>query len=346
MRFNPDSLVLVLNSLLGRILEKDFKGKDPYGAFFRPSISRIENDLIKRIIVQVDKRFLHNFLSPRFEMVVTKALTLTAMNQFTSIIPNSSDIKEGLIREICNKRNSDGGWGYEYDTHFSWGSYTSDKSNVIATFQVLESLKGHEDLIEFSMILELLQSFRKNEPYFSYAATELPCIHNANLLAASMWLEYGGDASVALRAVEYSMNYLNLGTAFWPYGEGKRLNWSDTFHTGYNLLALSRISFRLKDNSLFPTGLTEKWCENYLRNGNPILVLNGSSRADIHTLAESLWVGSMLQIDYAIAESICAKLLSGLHNFQSDLIRWELASSLRAISCFYLNYFVTGREKE
>jgi len=81
---------------------------------------------------------------------------------------------------------------------------------------------------------------------FSYTPLDRGAIHNASLLGAALLARlstYRSDASYtshAIAATRYSL-IRQRPDGSWPYGEGSKQQWIDSFHTGYNLMALERV---------------------------------------------------------------------------------------------------------
>jgi hypothetical protein len=82
-------------------------------------------------------------------------------------------------------------------------------------------------------------------------------VHNASLLGAAYLARVftlSGDPTlrrVALKATQYTVAR-QAADGSWPYGEGATQKWIDSFHTGYNLLALERIRQDLFREDLTP----------------------------------------------------------------------------------------------
>lgn len=79
---------------------------------------------------------------------------------------------------------------------------------------------------------------------FSYTSLDHACIHNANMLGASLLSRVGAlladdrYLSLSRQAMSFSLERQNKNGS-WFYGEGKRLRWVDSFHSGYSLAALA-----------------------------------------------------------------------------------------------------------
>jgi hypothetical protein len=90
---------------------------------------------------------------------------------------------------------------------------------------------------------------------FSYTPLDGSRVHNANLLAASILSRVGKITGrsdlcdLSAESVTFSVNRQKPDGS-WPYGEAQNQSWVDSFHTGYNLVALKKISEVIGDSSL------------------------------------------------------------------------------------------------
>ena len=86
-----------------------------------------------------------------------------------------------------------------------------------------------------------------DEICFSYTPYERDQVHNANLLGAAYLARLYSITGKknflepASAAVRFSVRRQQADGS-WPYGENKIQQWTDNFHTGYNLLALKKFS--------------------------------------------------------------------------------------------------------
>jgi hypothetical protein len=145
-------------------------------------------------------------------------------------------------------------WGYPWDTQTRWGFYPAGSPNVVATTFAASGLLEGAAVLERGEYAERARDAARwvadalwiePEGYFGYHSVRPVNIHNANLLGA--WLVrvgLGDDAAArsrVLRAVERTLSAQRPDGTF-PYGEGARLEWADSFHTGYVLTCLARMA--------------------------------------------------------------------------------------------------------
>jgi hypothetical protein len=140
-------------------------------------------------------------------------------------------------------------WGYHWDMQTRWSFYRAGCPNVVVTaFGAGGLLESHrDDFVDRARdaarwVLEDL--WIEPDGYFAYHPGRPANIHNANLLGA--WIVHvalPGDSTArerVARAVDTTLRAQNRDGS-WPYGEGSRLDWVDSFHSGYVLTCLDRL---------------------------------------------------------------------------------------------------------
>jgi hypothetical protein len=149
-------------------------------------------------------------------------------------------------------------WGY----NFAWQtrSYLVPRNtpNIICTtFAASALLDAYDQFGEpawlhaaqqaGSFLLKGLRTTRDGEMLcFSYTPLDRSQIHNASLLGAALLARLHSHQPselfrcAAVAATRYSLARQRPDGS-WPYGEGDKQQWIDSFHTGYNLMALERI---------------------------------------------------------------------------------------------------------
>lgn len=135
-----------------------------------------------------------------------------------------------------------------------------------------------------------------DEMCFSYTPLDHRWIHNANVLGA--WLL----SEVAAATDDHELLKLSLCAAryttrrqapdgSWPYGVATRDCWIDNFHTGYVLVALSRVAKALQTNE-FEDSLTRGysfWKSNFLTSDSaPKYYPNRAYPYDAHCAAQAV----------------------------------------------------------
>ena len=148
----------------------------------------------------------------------------------------------------------DRAWGYDWDVQTRWSFYAARTPNVVVTAFAVSALLEAEresgraeygDRARAAAAWALDELWVDREGYFAYHPGGTVNVHNASLLGA--WLVHVAlpDSAEAQRcvrrAVERSLASQQPDGTF-PYGEAASLGWVDSFHTGYVLACLDRLS--------------------------------------------------------------------------------------------------------
>ncbi len=152
-------------------------------------------------------------------------------------------------------------WGYDFDWQSRDGFVPKWTPNVICTSfaaNALLDVHGHYPnpallAHAVSAATFLMETLRRTGPdgitWFSYTPRSKEIVHNANLLGAALLARLDGLApssgflTTALEAAHFSLRAQNADGS-WFYGDGCHQRWIDSFHTGYNLVALHQILLR------------------------------------------------------------------------------------------------------
>ena len=160
--------------------------------------------------------------------------------------------------------------------------------------------------MEFSdFIVEYLTNYKiennKKEPLFiSYIPGETTLVHNANLWGAAYLAESSllvSDpkkqklyANICTKAADFSIKYQN-NNGSWLYGNKKHHNFIDSFHTGYNIEALSIIKNSLKINkydSQIDLGY-KFYLDNFITEKGDVKYYNNNLYPiDMHSFAQAI----------------------------------------------------------
>jgi hypothetical protein len=103
---------------------------------------------------------------------------------------------------------------------------------------------------------------------FSYTPIDQCSVHNANLLGASLLARVGKTTNrpellnTAMESTAFSIA-LQKQDGSWPYGTAPNQDWIDSFHTGYNILALRQI----KNSIATQRGTFQATLDSALENG-------------------------------------------------------------------------------
>ena len=145
-------------------------------------------------------------------------------------------------------------WGYPWDVQTRWSFYPAGSPNVVVTAFAAAGLldvapagrssRRTPARAEQAAEWAFDELWVEPEGYFGYHPGRPVNIHNANLLGA--WLvdrALGPDAEArgrVARAVERTLA-AQRSDGSWPYGEGRGLEWADSFHSGYVLMLLDAL---------------------------------------------------------------------------------------------------------
>ena len=212
------------------------------------------------------------------------------------------------LLELRSANQSHFCWGY----NFAWQTRTylvpCGTPNIICTtFAANALLDAHAQFGDAvwleaarsagNFLLQGLNITREGDTLcFSYTPLDRGAIHNASLLGAALLSRLHAQSSsesfrsAALAATRFALARQRPDGS-WPYGEGRKQQWVDSFHTGYNLTALERIRQYL--------GFTE--CEPAIRKGYQFYLdhffapggvakyfHNRTWPVDIHSIAQAL----------------------------------------------------------
>jgi hypothetical protein len=144
-------------------------------------------------------------------------------------------------------------WGYPWDVQTRWSFYPAGTPNVVVTSYAASALAEAADtfdLMPFAKRAARAATWVQEELFdpdlgvYCYHPESRRVIHNANLLGARLTHrllsgDTGGEDSVR-RAVERTLAAQRRDGS-WPYGEGERLGFVDSFHTGYVLNCLTEL---------------------------------------------------------------------------------------------------------
>jgi hypothetical protein len=137
---------------------------------------------------------------------------------------------------------------------------------------------------------------KPDELCFSYTPLDRRYIHNANLLGAWLLAEVCVEtgepvlAEHALAAARYTARRQRQDGA-WLYGEGKRDQWVDSFHTGFVLAALKHVAACLKTKE-FDDAIARGYRfwkgRMFLPDGTPKYYPESTYPIDVHSVAQAI----------------------------------------------------------
>lgn len=258
----------ILNRFNHYLINQNFMGYDPYDALNSPILKFLtfNNRFIGIFFVQMLK-YLPINLRPLLGIKKEYnpkgiGLFLSAYSKKYTITKDESDLKKiNFFAEWLMQNASPGYSGLCWGYNFDWpnraffapkGTPTAVNTSYIG-FAFLDAYRatGEEEFLKCArsacnFILNDLNSTKYPEGLcFSYTPIDKSCVHNANMLSSAFLAEVGrltNEISLINEAklrMDFSVNKQMINGS-WFYGEAKNQKWIDSFHTGYNLIALYR----------------------------------------------------------------------------------------------------------
>lgn len=385
-----------ITRLLDYCKKNDWAGFDPFDGLNSKIFALMpfhKNKLPRLVFIQFMKRFPINLrrvlLVPKEQNPKGLALFTSALIRLSEVgLLDSSDIIDSVLKKLIELRTQNSKfycWGYNFDWQYRDGFLRKFVPNIICTTFAANALL---DLYEKSQkpeyfdmavsagrfLLSGLNITRDDSGIcFSYTPFDYGQVHNANLLGAAFLARLysiTGEKSFldfALQAVKFSVSRQSADGS-WPYGEHKKQRWVDNFHTGYNLVALKKISeyTGIQDfMDIIKKGYQFYKDNFFIDNCIPKYYHNRVYPIDIHSISQSIITPIELKsIDrnaIQLSKSIC---IWALKNMQSkngyffyqkkkfyknkiSYMRWSQAWMLYALSilaqALYSEGFVSSR---
>lgn len=264
-------------SLAGHCRSAGWAGWDPYDGLnsrLFQAIPFLQNKPCRLAFIQFMKRSPVN-LRPmlgvrRGQNPKGVALFATALEQLSRMGLAHLEEARALVDSLVDRRcpgQEHACWGYHFDWQTRGVLVPRTVPNIVCTTFVAHAFLDLYDATRHRPYLEVAESagrFVTDE-----LASDLPgdafCIryymlgkssvHNASLLGAALLarlLDYCDDIRLKdyiRKAARFSLDRQRPDGS-WPYGEQPKQTWVDSFHTGYNLLALKQIGRRLEVQGL------------------------------------------------------------------------------------------------
>jgi hypothetical protein len=131
---------------------------------------------------------------------------------------------------------------------------------------------------------------------FSYTPLDQTQVHNVNLLAAELLARTARATQevtllqTAINAAQFTLAHQNANGS-WPYGLAHNQQWCDSFHTGFNLVALANIISEANLSQWQPSlkqGLQYYLDHFFLADGTPKYYDKAVYPIDIHSAAQAI----------------------------------------------------------
>lgn len=336
--------------LLGYCERNGWAGFDPYDGLNSRVFQRlpfVQNKLGRLVFTQCMKRLPVNC---RRMMRVPREQNAKGLALFAAALFRLSDLEGvdangtavALLRRLIALRSPNRAhycWGYNFD----WQSRTlllpQNEPNIICTTfagnALLDAYERFRDEAFLAMAASAGEFLWKGLNItrnatglcFSYTSFDYEQVHNANLLGAAflarlyyttaekIFFNYARSAaqfSVARQAADGS----------WPYGEGRTQHWIDSFHTGYNLVALQRICHyapTLDFRGTIEKGLRFYREQFFTSDGRVKYYHDRLYPIDIHCIAQGIITFiELAELDQENFDHALAICRWGLENMQSE----------------------------
>jgi len=235
-------------------------------------------------------------------------------------------------------------WGYNFDWQTRTYLVPRFYPNIICTTFAAEALLdaydrfGNEQWLKAAIdsghfILEKLPRAQLDDTIcFGYTPLEVTRVHNASLLGAALLARlhkatgHPEFASAALAATRYGLRH-QCQDGSWIYGEGLKQGWIDSFHTGYNLLALDAVS-RYLNSEEADRGVRlgfDYYRRHFFAPGGVVKYYhNETFPIDTHAVAHAIL--TLMALDH---------LDSSNHSLASQIIDWSLRQMRHSEGYFY-----------
>jgi hypothetical protein len=244
----------------------DYAGYDPYDALNSP-VLRVLSSRSKWIRVACTQLLRRSPLNLRKVLAVRKGHNPKAIGLFLwgyarlYATEGRLEYRERIeyLLDLLEKLKSDGYsgncWGYNFGWQ-NWKTWTPEYTPTIVNsafigHALLDTyfLDGVDRALQMAVEIkdficcELKRHQEKDRLCFSYTPLDELYVHNANLLGASLLIRLYricGDRlleEMALASLRYGLHYQRHDGA-WYYGQMRRMDYVDSFHTGFNLQAL------------------------------------------------------------------------------------------------------------
>jgi len=258
----------IISKLEYHMRANDFKGYDPYDALNSPILRTLtfNNRFLGIIYLQFVKKCPFNLrpvllvkkgINPKgFGLLISAYVGKYKLSGNNTDIEEAKSFAEWLIQNY-SKGYSGYCWGYNFDwpnrnSFYKKGLPTIVNTSFIANgFLDLYDISKEKKYLEAAesscqFIINDLNKYEENDSFcFSYTPVDNNArIHNANMLGSALlarvnhYVSHKDYLEFAIKSMKFSINHQNEDGS-WYYGVGWKQKWIDSFHTGYNLLALN-----------------------------------------------------------------------------------------------------------
>lgn len=309
--------------------EMSVGGFDPFDALHGRNVPAWVRNRSKtrQILIQLRKRLPIDLT--RLIGIEPFVMAKTVGVMLTSAVREGAESRRLLTDLFASKGSlGEGAWGYEFDVQTRWAFYPTGSPNLIATVFVARGLgtagvvlADDDTFSQFTQSAEFLDSnlFVDDEnPYFRYTLASDRLVHNANLLGAGLCAMagvMGGHGELVDRCVRCAKTSIRAQreNGSWPYGVGESLDWSDSFHTAYNLDGLLQVWLSSGDVEVrqsLKRGV-DHWVSDFFGpDGEPRYFLHKAYPYDIHSAGTAVDVAARLATWGFGTRELCERVAS------------------------------------
>ncbi len=313
-------LATALEQLRAWAEERDYAGHEPYDVLNSPHLSGVwkHSALVSSALIQLGRYFAGERIRKWLDVPQSKnpkavALFLSGYCDLMRCSGGSSvpiAYLRSELRRLASPNERDCCWGYDWNFVSLRGSVMKAYApNTVATVFCAEALLDSAELLGDSdcagmalssarfCVTRLNRSFDSPEELcFSYTPENRTLIYNSSLLVGALLARIaagGGPAEyyhLARRTMQFVCNR-QRSDGSWAYGCGKMQAWVDSFHTGYNLCALSRYRRYSRDSSYdgaIAAGLKFYKSHCFTADGIPKYFANRLYPIDIHACSQAV----------------------------------------------------------
>lgn len=371
------------------VSDKNYKGYDPYDGLNSKILNyiKINNKYFRIAWIQILKRspvnlrpllFVPTGCNPKgMGLFLASNVAIYKKTSNPENLKKCKMLAEWLI-DHSEKKFTGSCWGYNFD----WQSRTFFIPKNTPTI-VNTAFIGHAFLDLFNITKEKknleiaasackfikndlnVQKIKSGKICFSYTPIDKSKIHNANLLGASLLSRVSQyqNSKVWKNLIEDSTNFSlskQHENGSWHYGEDKNQHWIDSYHTGFNLIALRHINNFLENERIKKSiDLGEVFYSRnfFTKDGKPKFLNNSLYPIDVHCPSTALKYFSEIPKYQILADKIYhwftknmqksdGSFIFQINKFyknKTSYIRWGQAWALYGLSSYLLFHSKNGK---
>lgn len=313
--------IRITTELLSALKDDAYAGYDPFDLLNSKLLKATplyKSELIRLVWLQVGKRSPINLRpllavpkrrNPKgIGLIISGLLEDYKRTSEASYLEEATALGEWLLENRCDPEQwKHSCWGYHFDWQARAFYVPAGKPNIITTVYVARALRdlhqasGEDRFLQAaissaSFLTEFLFNADAEGGYFSYIPGETAFVHNASLWGAAWCTEVGfliGDDSLkekAAMALERSVS-AQADDGSWVYGTRSHHQFIDSFHTGYNLEALSiirKVTGNTELDSVIKRGYQYYKETFFLADGTARYYNNNTYPIDFHCVSQAL----------------------------------------------------------